>query len=103
MLCLRCFFFINVFSLVKTESFVVSSYSSVLSYSYFTAVFDAQDLNGVVVCILSSSDAIDSSDVHSVLQYFRQTTECNGAVIISKIHEANLEPNLIVTTVITLG
>ncbi|KAM7487850.1 hypothetical protein LguiB_025334 [Lonicera macranthoides] len=61
-----------------------------------------KDLNGVVVCILSSSDAIDCSDVHSVLQSFRQTTECNGAVIISKIHEANLEPNLIVTTVITL-
>uniref|UniRef100_A0A5B6YP81 Protein ACCUMULATION AND REPLICATION OF CHLOROPLASTS 3 n=2 Tax=Davidia involucrata TaxID=16924 RepID=A0A5B6YP81_DAVIN len=62
-----------------------------------------KDLNGVVICILASSGVIGSSDVQDFLQTFRQITECMGEIIISIIHQPNLEPNLIVTTIITIG
>lgn len=62
-----------------------------------------KNLNGIVLCILSSSGAVDSSDMPATMRAFRQTTECSGAVIISVIHEPNLEPNLILATVVTLG
>ncbi|XP_059649815.1 protein ACCUMULATION AND REPLICATION OF CHLOROPLASTS 3, chloroplastic isoform X2 [Cornus florida] len=62
-----------------------------------------KDLNGVVICILSSSGDISSSDLRAFLKAFRQTTEYMGETVISMVHEPNLEPNIIVTTVITLG
>ncbi|KAA8529925.1 hypothetical protein F0562_034471 [Nyssa sinensis] len=62
-----------------------------------------KDLNGVVICILASSGVIDSSDVQAFLQTFRQTTECMGEIVVSIVHQPNLEPNLIVTTVITIS
>lgn len=62
-----------------------------------------KDLNGTVICILASSVIINNSDVLSFLHVFRKTTECTREIIISIIHEPNLEPNLIVTTVIILG
>lgn len=63
----------------------------------------AQDLDGMVICIVASSGAIDTSDVQATLLTFRQTTEYEGEILISTIHEPSLEPNLLVTTVVILG
>ncbi|KAH7839332.1 hypothetical protein Vadar_002756 [Vaccinium darrowii] len=62
-----------------------------------------KDLDGIVICILLSSAVIDSSDVNAFLPTFRQTTECSGGIIISSVHEPNMEPNLIMATVLTVG
>ncbi|CAN4087555.1 unnamed protein product [Withania somnifera] len=78
--------------------------------SILRAVYDCPFLglgvkgsNGVVICIIASSGVVRSSDVHSILRTFRQTTGCNGDIVISIVQEANMEPNLIVTTVVTCG
>ncbi|XP_058183790.1 protein ACCUMULATION AND REPLICATION OF CHLOROPLASTS 3, chloroplastic isoform X4 [Rhododendron vialii] len=78
--------------------------------SIMRAVYDCpflgvglKDLDGVVICILSSSAVIDRSDVNAFLHTFRQTTECMGGIIISLVHEPNMEPNLIMATVLTIG
>lgn len=57
----------------------------------------------MVICIVASSGAIDTSDVQATLLTFRQTTEYEGEILISTIHEPSLEPNLLVTTVVILG
>ncbi|XP_024193612.1 protein ACCUMULATION AND REPLICATION OF CHLOROPLASTS 3 isoform X2 [Rosa chinensis] len=62
-----------------------------------------KDLDGMVICIVASSGAIDNSDVQETLHTFRQTTEYEGEILISTIHEPSLEPNLLVTTVFILG
>ncbi|KAK4380550.1 hypothetical protein RND71_002412 [Anisodus tanguticus] len=78
--------------------------------SILRAVYDCPFLgsgvkgsNGVVICIITSSGVVDSSDVRSVLYTFRKTTGCNGDIVISIVQEHNMEPNLIVTTLITCG
>nr|XP_011463496.1 PREDICTED: protein ACCUMULATION AND REPLICATION OF CHLOROPLASTS 3 isoform X2 [Fragaria vesca subsp. vesca] len=62
-----------------------------------------KDLDGMVICIVASSGAIDNSDVQETLRTFRQTTEYEGEILISTIREPSLEPNLLVTTVFILG
>ncbi|KAL3379389.1 hypothetical protein AABB24_000214 [Solanum stoloniferum] len=78
--------------------------------SILRAVYDCPFLglgvkgsNGVVICIIASSGVVSSSDVCSILRTFRQTTGCNGDIVISIVQEANMEPNLIVTTIVTCG
>ncbi|KAG5628739.1 hypothetical protein H5410_000456 [Solanum commersonii] len=78
--------------------------------SILRAVYDCPFLglgvkgsNGVVICIIASSGVVSSSDVRSILRTFRQTTGCNGDIVISIVQEANMEPNLIVTTIVTCG
>ncbi|KAL1803508.1 hypothetical protein ACET3Z_032155 [Daucus carota] len=61
-----------------------------------------KDLGTVALC-LTSSGAVKSNDVQSVLRLFRQTSEFRGAVIMSIVHEPKMEPNLIATTVVNLG
>ncbi|XP_047250227.1 protein ACCUMULATION AND REPLICATION OF CHLOROPLASTS 3, chloroplastic isoform X6 [Capsicum annuum] len=77
--------------------------------SILRAVYDCPFLglgvkgsNGVVICIIASS-GVSSSDVRSILRTFRQTTGCNGDIVISIVQEPNMEPNLVVTTVVTCG
>lgn len=67
----------------------------------FLAV-DVKDLRTIALC-LTSSGAVKSNDVQSVLRLFRQTAEFKGAIIVSIVHEPNMESNLIATTVVTLG
>ncbi|KAG5531932.1 hypothetical protein RHGRI_026514 [Rhododendron griersonianum] len=81
-----------------------------MKISIMRAVYDCpflsvglKDLDGVVICILSSSAVIDRSDVNAFLHTFRQTTECMGGIIISLVQEPTLEPNLIMATVLTIG
>ncbi|KAJ8574260.1 hypothetical protein K7X08_026065 [Anisodus acutangulus] len=78
--------------------------------SILRAVYDCPFLgsgvkgsNGVVICIIASSGVVNSSDVRSILYTFRKTTGCNGDIVISIVQEHNMEPNLIVTTLITCG
>lgn len=78
--------------------------------SILRAVYDCPFLglgvkgsNGMVICIIASSGVVSSSDVRSILHTFRETTGCSGDVVISIVQEANMEPNLIVTTVVTCG
>ncbi|KAK6252176.1 hypothetical protein QUC31_013896 [Theobroma cacao] len=62
-----------------------------------------KDLDGVVICVVASSNVINNNDVQAFLHTFRQTAEYTEDIIISVIHEPNLEPNLLVTTVVILG
>ncbi|KAL2906942.1 Protein ACCUMULATION AND REPLICATION OF CHLOROPLASTS 3 [Bienertia sinuspersici] len=61
-----------------------------------------KDLDGVVVCILSSSSAIGDTDVSAVVQTFREATGCSQKIIFSVVHNPDMKPNLIETTVITV-
>ncbi|XVF43497.1 hypothetical protein PTKIN_Ptkin02bG0044700 [Pterospermum kingtungense] len=62
-----------------------------------------KDLNGLVICVVASSNVMDKDDVQAFLNTFRRTTEYTKDIIISVIHEPNLEPNQLVTTVVILG
>ncbi|KAJ4960213.1 hypothetical protein NE237_020123 [Protea cynaroides] len=64
---------------------------------------DIKEYNGVVICTLASAGVMDSNDMHAFLHNFRQATGCIGEIIISVTCEPNLEPNLIVTTIVVLG
>ncbi|KAK8507917.1 hypothetical protein V6N13_055387 [Hibiscus sabdariffa] len=62
-----------------------------------------KDLNGMVICVVASSNVISNDDLQAFLRTFRQTTEYTKDIIISVVHEPKLEPNLLVTTVVILG
>ncbi|MBA0848767.1 hypothetical protein Goshw_006890, partial [Gossypium schwendimanii] len=62
-----------------------------------------KDLDGMVICVVASSNVINNNDVQAFLHTFRQTTEYTKDIIISVVHEPKLEPNLLVTTVVILG
>ncbi|XVE91892.1 hypothetical protein REPUB_Repub01dG0050600 [Reevesia pubescens] len=62
-----------------------------------------KDLDGLVICVVACSNVINNDDVQAFLHTFRQTAEYTKDIIISVIHEPNLEPNLLITTVIILG
>ncbi|PIA64062.1 hypothetical protein AQUCO_00201391v1 [Aquilegia coerulea] len=71
------------------------------------AIFDCpfisdgvKELNDVVFCTLASADVIDNSNVHSFLHTLRQTTGWQKEIVVSIVHEPNLEPNIFVTTII---
>lgn len=81
-----------------------------MSTSISLAIYDCpfigagiKDLDGIVVCVLASSNAISSNDVQEFLDVFRQTTEYTGKIIISAVHEPKVEANLLVTTIVTIG
>lgn len=61
-----------------------------------------KDLDGIVICILSSSCALEDNDVCALLHTFRQATECTKEVILSVVDDPDMKPNLIATTVITV-
>ncbi|KAH9658713.1 protein ACCUMULATION AND REPLICATION OF CHLOROPLASTS 3 [Citrus sinensis] len=62
-----------------------------------------KELNGMVICVVATSNIIGNNDLQSFLHTFRQITEYTGETIVSFVHEPNLEPDLLVTTVVTLG
>ncbi|XP_038720569.1 protein ACCUMULATION AND REPLICATION OF CHLOROPLASTS 3 isoform X2 [Tripterygium wilfordii] len=62
-----------------------------------------KDINGIVICIVASSSLSNNSDVQALANSFRQTAEFEREIIISGVHEPNLEPGLLVTTIIALG
>ncbi|WJX21504.1 hypothetical protein P8452_10933 [Trifolium repens] len=62
-----------------------------------------KDPNSVVICIVACSEPINDSDVAVFLRTFRETTEYTRDIIISTVIEPDVEPNLLITTVLTLG
>ncbi|XP_011021692.1 PREDICTED: protein ACCUMULATION AND REPLICATION OF CHLOROPLASTS 3 [Populus euphratica] len=62
-----------------------------------------KELNGIVICIIASSVLMDDKDVHASLLTFRRTANYTGEIIICTAHEPNLEPNMLVTTVVIVG
>lgn len=62
-----------------------------------------QDPNSIVICNLACSGPINDSDIEIFLRTFRQTTNYTNDIIISAIHDPTVEPNLLITTVLTLG
>ncbi|KAJ8760503.1 hypothetical protein K2173_015170 [Erythroxylum novogranatense] len=77
--------------------------------SILQALFDCpfictglEDLNGIVICIISSSGLMDN-DVLASLHTFRQTANYSGHLIISAAYEPNLGSNMLVTTLLILS
>ncbi|XP_050231897.1 protein ACCUMULATION AND REPLICATION OF CHLOROPLASTS 3, chloroplastic isoform X2 [Mercurialis annua] len=62
-----------------------------------------ENLNGVVICNIASSDFIEDRDIDTSLLTFRQTAKYTGEIIITTAHEPNLDRNMIVTTILTVG
>ncbi|KAF1860922.1 hypothetical protein Lal_00000337 [Lupinus albus] len=62
-----------------------------------------KDPNSIVICILASSVPTNDSDIAAFVHTFRQTTEYKRDIILSTVHEPNVEPNQLITTVLTLG
>lgn len=62
-----------------------------------------KDLDGLVICILSSGNVDDCNSVPTILHVFRQLTECEQDVMISVVHDPDLQPNVITTTIITVS
>ncbi|CAL0320611.1 unnamed protein product [Lupinus luteus] len=78
--------------------------------SILNSIFDCpflgvrlKDPNSIVICILASSVPINDSDIAAFVGTFRQTTEYKRDIILSTVHEPNVEPNQLITTVLTLG
>ncbi|KAI3453226.1 hypothetical protein Pfo_009889 [Paulownia fortunei] len=64
---------------------------------------DIKDLDGVILCIIASSGVVDCSDGNNVLHTVRVITKCNSEIIVSIVHEPNIEPNTILATIIVFG
>ncbi|MFS7993649.1 putative tubulin/FtsZ, GTPase domain superfamily [Helianthus anomalus] len=62
-----------------------------------------KDLTGTVVFILTSPVVIDSKDMHGILGTFRQVSEWEGEIVTSIVHEPDMSPGSISTTVFTIG
>ncbi|XP_021856013.2 protein ACCUMULATION AND REPLICATION OF CHLOROPLASTS 3, chloroplastic isoform X2 [Spinacia oleracea] len=63
---------------------------------------ELKDLDGVVICILSSSSAIADNDACTLFGTFREATDCTKEVIISTVQNPDMKPNMISTTIITV-
>lgn len=72
-------------------------------HSGFLVLFLWQDLDGVVLCIIASSGAVESSETNNILHSVRSITKCNGEIIVSIVHEPYLEANKIATAIIVFG
>lgn len=64
---------------------------------------DEQDLNGLVIVIFSSASYLNQSDLHSAIATFRQISECESEIIVSRVQEPQLESNLVITTLLIVG
>ncbi|KAL2324020.1 hypothetical protein Fmac_023078 [Flemingia macrophylla] len=78
--------------------------------SILQSIFDSpflgvslKDPNSIVICIVACSVPIDDSDIAIFLRTFRETTEYTRDIIISTVHDSTVQPNLLITTVLTLG
>ncbi|XP_029126592.1 protein ACCUMULATION AND REPLICATION OF CHLOROPLASTS 3 isoform X2 [Cajanus cajan] len=78
--------------------------------SILQSIFDSpflgvslKDPNSIVICVVACSVPINDSDIAIFLRTFRQTTEYTNDIIISTVHDPTVEPNLLITTVLTLG
>ncbi|XP_009106157.1 protein ACCUMULATION AND REPLICATION OF CHLOROPLASTS 3 isoform X2 [Brassica rapa] len=80
-----------------------------LKTSILQAIYDCpffrpgvKDLKAII-CIVASSVALQKKDVRTILRTFRQTMEYTGDIIVSTVHEPDLEPKVLVTTFFILS
>ncbi|CAN7054562.1 hypothetical protein IGI04_028853 [Brassica rapa subsp. trilocularis] len=80
-----------------------------LKTSILQAIYDCpffrpgvKDLKAII-CIVASSVALQKKDVKTILRTFRQTMEYTGDIIVSTVHEPDLEPKVLVTTFFILS
>ncbi|KAL1216692.1 Protein ACCUMULATION AND REPLICATION OF CHLOROPLASTS 3 [Cardamine amara subsp. amara] len=80
-----------------------------LKTSILRAIYDCpffrpgiKDLNAII-CIVASSVPLQKKDVKTILCTFRQTMEYTGDIIVSTVHEPDLEPKVLVTTFFILS
>ncbi|CAN7130328.1 unnamed protein product [Brassica rapa subsp. narinosa] len=80
-----------------------------LKTSILQAIYDCpffrpgvKDLKAII-CIVASSVALQKKDVKTILRTFRQTMEYTGDIIVSTVHEPELEPKVLVTTFFILS
>lgn len=62
-----------------------------------------KDSSGTIICVLASSGVVSKNDAGAIFRSVRLTTECKGEIVVSVVHDSNLEPNLIRTTIIAFG
>ncbi|CAK7326894.1 unnamed protein product [Dovyalis caffra] len=62
-----------------------------------------EDSNGIAICIIASSGLMDNKDVHASLRSFCQSANYTGEIISCIAHEPNLQPNMLVTTIVIVG
>lgn len=81
-----------------------------IKLSIARAVFDCpfltdgvKELTGVAFCTLACAVVIEDHDMHNFLHTFRQTTVWKHKIVLSTVHEPNLESKLFVTTIIVCG
>jgi len=72
--------------------FKVTFFFSSLNHAFT----NMQDLNAII-CIVASSVPLQKKDVKTILRTFRQTMEYTGDIIVSTVHEPDLEPKVRVT------
>ncbi|MQL87935.1 hypothetical protein Taro_020484, partial [Colocasia esculenta] len=60
-------------------------------------------LNGTVILTLSRSYEMERNDLSGIVRAFRWITGFQGDIIFSGVHEPDLEPNLVVSTLFILG
>lgn len=56
-----------------------------------------------IICVVASSAGLQKKDVKTILRTFRQTMEYTGDIIVSTVHEPDLEPKVLVTTFFILS
>ncbi|CAN8234719.1 unnamed protein product [Cochlearia groenlandica] len=79
-----------------------------LKTSILGAIYDCpffrpgiKDLNAII-CIVASSINLQKKDVKTIIRTFRQTMDYTGDIIVSTVHEPDLEPKVLVTTFFSL-
>ncbi|CAL9240708.1 unnamed protein product [Arabidopsis halleri] len=80
-----------------------------LKTSILRAIYDCpffrpglKDLNAII-CIVASSAPLQKKDVKTILRTLRQTMEYTGDIVVSTVHEPDLEPKVRVTTFFILS
>lgn len=93
----------NFYSSIFAAKYRVFHLISTISQASFLLLFIWQDLDGVILCIIASSGIVDSSVADNALHTIRSITKCNCKIVVSIVHEPNLEPNTILATIIVFG
>ncbi|KAJ0966793.1 hypothetical protein J5N97_023710 [Dioscorea zingiberensis] len=62
-----------------------------------------KDSNGLVIFTLATASSLEENDLLAHVEIFRRITACTSEIIFSRIHEPDLEPNLIILTLLIVG
>lgn len=92
---LESLFLRNYFETIFVENYVIQVTFFISSLNHVFS--NLQDLNAII-CVVASSAPLQKKDVKTILRTFRQTMEYSGDIIVSTVHEPDLEPKVRVTT-----